>query len=155
MLSLGALALVLGQPLVFPAIGASALVLFSQPLQPVSTPRNVVLSHAIAATIGLACLALFGRGGVQGSLAHLGDWRFLASGALALGMTIGAMGLARVVQPPAGATTMIVGMGLLPKPQHALAIVASAMILCVEAYAALRMAGLRYPVWSQSADEAT
>lgn len=136
---LGALSLALRAPLIFPAIGASAWVVFRHPTAAPAAPRNVILGHALAALIGwLALWACVGFE-VRGSLADLTQWRFVAAGAAALGATLFVLERIQVVHPPAAATTMIVGMGLLPRWTHIAAIVGAACVLVAFA-SLLRMA---------------
>ncbi|MCK6447475.1 MAG: HPP family protein [Planctomycetes bacterium] len=127
MVLLGAAALALKAPMLFPAIGASAWVVFRHPEAPPAAPRNVLLGHGLGAVIGW--IALWGCVGFEarGSLADLAQWQYVASGATALGATVFVLELLRVVHPPAAATTMIVGMGLLPKLVHLAAIVGAAL----------------------------
>ena len=50
-------------PLVFPALGGTAFLIFSRPLQPAASPRNVVYGHLIGCLWGWASLVLLGLGG--------------------------------------------------------------------------------------------
>lgn len=94
---LGLLAQWSGNPWVLGSFGASCVMLFGYPDLPFSQPRHVVSSHLIGAVIGLACLHWIGPA-----------WWSLA---LAMGLTIGAMLLLRVVHPPAGSNPIIVFLG--------------------------------------------
>lgn len=129
MLLLGLLSLALHAPMLFPAIGASAWVVFRHPGAPPAAPRNVILGHAIGAAIGWVALWACVGFEVRGTLADLDDWRFVASGATALAATLFVLEQTSIVHPPAAATTLIVGMGLLPRWTHLGAIVAAAVLL--------------------------
>ncbi len=80
-------------PMIVASFGATAVLLFATPASPVSQPINVVAGHFIAAGIGLVlakCLV---------------DNHVLAG--LSVGLSIGAMMLLRITNPPAGATGLV------------------------------------------------
>jgi CBS-domain-containing membrane protein len=144
---LGALAILARAPLLFPAIGASAAVVSIAPLSRGSQPRSIVLGHVVGALLGWACIQLVAHG-APGSLAAGLDARHAAAGALALGSTVAALLFLDVPHPPAAATTMIVGMGLLPRFEHVLAIAIAAALLALCATSTLRLCGRAAPWWS-------
>ncbi len=45
-------AVVTGQPMIFPSLGPSAFLFFSQPTAPSSCPRNAILSHGSGILVG-------------------------------------------------------------------------------------------------------
>ncbi len=57
------------------------------------------------------------------------------------------MVLLRVNHPPAGATTMIVSLGILAKPSYLPIIEIAVVLLAAQAFVINRLAGLPYPVW--------
>lgn len=75
-----------------------------------------------------------------------GKPRILAS-ALALSLTGAIMVLLHVNHPPAGATTMIVSLGILAKPGYLPIIEIAAVLLAAKVFAINRLAGLPYPIW--------
>lgn len=81
-------------PLLIAPFGATCALLFLVPESPLSQPANVIGGHLITATIALGADALLP-----------GTWWGIA---LAVGTGIIAMGLARLVHPPAGANPIIV-----------------------------------------------
>lgn len=134
-------------PFVFPSLGPTAYLFFFSPLAEASAPRNAIYGHAI----GLACgfLAYYATGMhafPQGALDHVYWPRILAS-ALALSLTGAFMVLLRVNHPPAGATTMIVSLGILAKPEYLPIIEVAVGLLVVQAWVINRLAGLPYPMW--------
>ena len=140
-------ALVSGQPFIFPSLGPTAFLFFYTPLAPAASPRNAVIGHLIGALAGWVSLAVFGLlyagpavgGGV--TVARVG------AAALSLGLTSGLMVLLRAPHPPAGATTLIVSLGLLHTPTQLAVLMAAVTLLCIQAIAINRLAGLPYPVW--------
>ena len=113
---LALLALFTGSPFVFPSLGPTAYLFFFSPLAEASSPRNTILGHAIGLICGYAAFALTAayappfavHGSVHGA-------RVLAA-ALSLSATGAFMALLRVSHPPAGATTLIVSLGIISQP---------------------------------------
>jgi CBS-domain-containing membrane protein len=146
---LGLLALLTGSPFVFPSLGPTAYLFFFSPMAEVSSPRNAILGHAIGLICGYAAFALavassppFGiNPGVHGP-------RLLAA-ALSLSATGALMALLRISHPPAGATTLIVSLGIISQPKELVIIEAAVILLTMQAFAINRIAGIPYPVWSK------
>jgi len=144
---LAVLALLTGSPFVFPSLGPTAYLFFFSPLSESSSPRNTILGHAIGLICGYAAFALvvassppFGMNpGVHGP-------RLLAA-ALSLSATGALMALLRVSHPPAGATTLIVSLGIISQPKELVIIEAAVVLLTVQAFGINRLAGIPYPVW--------
>jgi CBS domain-containing membrane protein len=59
------------------------------------------------------------------------------------------MVLLRVSHPPAGATTLIVSLGILTKPHSLVIIEIAVILLTAQAWAINRIAGLDYPLWEK------
>jgi CBS domain-containing membrane protein len=57
------------------------------------------------------------------------------------------MVLLRADHPPAGATTLIVSLGIISKPKELVIIEAAVLILVAQALVINRLAGLPYPLW--------
>jgi CBS-domain-containing membrane protein len=144
---LAMLALFTGSPFVFPSLGPTAYLFFFSPLAEASSPRNTIFGHGIGLICGYAAFLLtvassppFGmHPGVHGP-------RVLAA-ALSLSATGALMALLRVSHPPAGATTLIVSLGIISQPQELLIIEAAVILLAAQAFAINRLAGLPYPLW--------
>jgi len=149
---LALLALLTGSPFVFPSLGPTAYLFFFSPLSGSSSPRNTILGHAIGLICGYGAFALavassppFGMNpGVHGP-------RLLAA-ALSLSATGSLMALLRVSHPPAGATTLIVSLGIISQPKELVIIEVAVILLTIQAFAINRLAGIPYPVWRASAD---
>jgi len=74
-------------------------------------------------------------------------WPTVIAAALSLALTGAGMVLLRVSHPPAGATTLIVSLGLLTKPFHLLMVEIAVVLLVAQAFCINRLAGLPYPLW--------
>jgi CBS-domain-containing membrane protein len=146
---LALLALLTGSPFVFPSLGPTAYLFFFSPLAEASSPRNTILGHAIGLICGYGAFALtvassppFGmHPGVHGA-------RVLAA-ALSLSATGALMALFRVSHPPAGATTLIVSLGIISQPRELVIIEVAVVLLTLQALAINRLAGVPYPLWQR------
>ena len=58
------------------------------------------------------------------------------------------MALLRVSHPPAGATTLIVALGIIFQPRELVVIEIAVVLLTVQAVVINRIAGIPYPLWS-------
>jgi CBS domain-containing membrane protein len=74
----------------------------------------------------------------------------VGAAALSLGLTSGAMVWARVPHPPAGATTLIVSLGILREPTQLAVLMLAVALLVVQGLAINRLAGIPYPLWAPS-----
>jgi CBS domain-containing membrane protein len=137
---LGLLALVTGSPFVFPSLGPTAYLFFFSPLAEASSPRNGLICGyaAFAVTSG------FGPTFAAHGQVHLP--RVLAA-ALALSFTGALMALFRVSHPPAGATTLIVALGIISQPRELIVIEIAVILLTAQAFVINRIAGIHYPLW--------
>lgn len=141
-------AVVLDAPFVFPSLGPTAFLFFYTPRAPVASPRNTLIGHLIGVLAGYVSLQIFGLAD-QGPALTTGVTasRALAAG-LSLGLTAGVMVLARAPHPPAGATTLIVSLGILREPGDLAVLMLAVLLLTVQAIVINRLAGLDYPLWS-------
>ncbi|MET9292624.1 HPP family protein [Streptomyces sp. NPDC003077] len=84
------------RPLLIPPLAASMALIVSVPDLPLSQPRSVVGSHLLGALTGFAAVAVAGPGA----------W----GAAVASGVTLGVMALARTPHSPAAATALFVAL---------------------------------------------
>jgi CBS domain-containing membrane protein len=141
-------ALVTHAPFIFPSLGPTAFLFFYTPTAPAASPRNTLIGHAVGALAGWLSLVLFGLTRAGPALAvGVTEPRVLAA-ALSLGLTGGVMVLLRSPHPPAGATTLIVSLGLLPHPWQIGVLMLAVVLLTVQAFIINRLAGLPYPLWN-------
>jgi CBS-domain-containing membrane protein len=129
--SLGGLAAVTGAPFLFPSLGPTAFLLLELPDAPAASPRNSITGHALGVLAGLSSLALFGLLDAPSALeVGVSAPRALAGG-LSLGMTSAAMILLRRVHPPAGATTLLVSLGLMTSLRDVGVLLAAVVLLAL------------------------
>ena len=150
---LGLLALLTGSPFVFPSLGPTAYLFFFSPLAEVSSPRNTILGHAIGLICGYAAFALAVASSPPFGVTPGVHWPRLMAAALSLSATGALMALLRVSHPPAGATTLIVSLGIISQPKELVTIELAVILLTMQALAINRLAGIPYPVWSKCKPE--
>jgi len=145
------LALITHNPFVFPSLGPTAYLFFFTPLGETSSPRNAVYGHAIALVCGFAAYTVTGMHAFP--LGFVGEvyWPRIIASALALSLTGAIMVLLHVNHPPAGATTMIVSLGILAKLEYLPIIEIAVVLLATQAFIINRLAGLPYPLWRSPA----
>ena len=145
-------AVITGEPLIFPSLGPTAFLLFYTPRAPAASPKNTLVGHLIGAAAGYLALVVFGltdRGPalVEGvTLARTG------AAALSLGLTAGTMAWVKAPHPPAGATTLIVSLGILTEPSQLAVLMLAVLLLVLQGVAINRLAGIDVPLWSPLKD---
>jgi len=141
-------ALVTGAPFIFPSLGPTAFLLFYTPTQPAASPRNTLGGHLIGVLAGYAALVVFGLTARGPALASGVEWTNVGAAALSLGLTSGAMVWFKVPHPPAGATTLIVSLGILRQPWQLAVLMLAVTLLVVQGFVINRLAGIDYPWWA-------
>jgi CBS-domain-containing membrane protein len=144
---LALLAVLTNSPFVFPSLGPTAYLLFIAPLAENSSPRNTILGHAIGLICGYAAFTLTGAATLPFGTHPGVYWPRIIAAALSLSATGAFMVLFRASHPPAGATTLIVSLGIISQPKELVIIEAAVFILVAQAFVINRLAGLAYPIW--------
>lgn len=145
---LGGLAMATGTILLFPPLGATAFLLFASPRAAASSPRNTLLGYGVglaAGFFGLACAGLLRAPSVL--VSGVDGARVLAA-ALSIALTSVATVRLRCVHPPAGATTLVVSLGLVTQAPLVAMLMAGAALLALLALVTHRALGTPYPVWA-------
>jgi CBS-domain-containing membrane protein len=146
---LAAVAMVSRTPFVFPSLGPTAFLFFFAPSSPTASPRHTLLGHAIGILCGYGALWVCGLTHAPPALATGVDGHRVLAAALSLASTGALMILLKAAHPPAGATTLIVSLGIVTRPTYLLVIEIAVALLAVQAIAINRMAGLDYPRWAR------
>jgi CBS-domain-containing membrane protein len=136
------------QPCLAPPLGATTLLCFRSPGSPVASPRNILVGHALALLCGWLALLVTGSrdasAALQGGFTAGDAW----AAALALGLTVAATEGLGFPHPPAGATTLVVSLGLMRGPGEFAAFELGAALVAACAWSAHRARGRHYPRWS-------
>ena len=151
---MAALAVVTHSPFIFPSLGPTAFLFFYTPTAPSASPRNTIIGHAIGVAAGYFSLVVTGLTMAGPALAVGVTWPRVIAAALSLGLTSGLMVLLKSPHPPAGATTLIISLGILTKPWQLLLLMAAVILLTIQAFVINRLAGIPYPLWNPPAEPA-
>jgi CBS-domain-containing membrane protein len=144
---LAAVARVSGTPFVFPSLGPTAFLLFATPLLPAASPRNTIYGHAIGIACGYGALWVTGLVHAPPAMVEGVSWDRVIAAALSLAATGAFMMLLDAPHPPAGATTLILSLGIVTRPFHLAVIEVAVALLVLQAIAINRLAGTPYPLW--------
>ena len=142
------LALITRSPFIFPSLGPTAFLFFYTPRAPSASPRNTLVGHTIGALAGYFSLVVTGLTKAGPALSEGVTWPRVIAAALSLGLTAGLMVLCKSPHPPAGATTLIVSLGLMTKPWQLGLLLFAVILLTLQALAINRLAGIPYPLWN-------
>jgi CBS domain-containing membrane protein len=146
---LAATAMVTRIPFIFPSLGPTAFLLFFTPNAPTASPRHTVYGHAIGIFCGYGALWLMHLQHAPPALVTGVDVHRVIAAALSLAATGALMILCKAAHPPAGATTLIISLGIVTRPFYLLVIELAVVLLCLQAIAINRLAGLDYPLWAR------
>lgn len=136
-------------PLVFPALGPTAFILFSKPFSADATPRSVVLSHFTGMISGLAVRYLVGLAGEDATSLESAGWLTYCGASLALALTCLLLVWLSCPHAPACASALIVAIGAVDDWPGLLAMAIGVVILTLQAVCLNRFACLNVPVWSR------
>ena len=144
----GLLAWALDEPLVFPSLGATAFLFFETPMAEVASIRNTLIGHTVATLVGFFWLSVFGFVGDPSAIVTGFTAGRVACVALSLACTGGILRLLRAAHPPAGATTVIVSVGLLTTVSQLAILLSGVLLLSAAAWSLNRALGVPAPLWT-------
>jgi CBS-domain-containing membrane protein len=151
---LAAVAMVSHTPFVFPSLGPTAFLLFFTPTSPTASPRHTLYGHAIGILCGYGALLATGLEHAPPTIVAGVDGARILAAALSLASTGALMILLKCAHPPAGATTLIIALGIVTRPFYLVIIEVAVAILVLQAIVINRFAGLDYPLWARRAEPA-
>ncbi|PZE32937.1 HPP family protein [Curtobacterium sp. MCSS17_006] len=135
----GAVGLATRQPWLFPSLGPTVMLFFTAPRQPSSRPLNTLVGHLVAITVGYGCLLVFGLSGAAPAPTGGLTVPYVAAGALSVAVTTVVLQLVRLPHPPAGASTLIVSLGILSAPVQLLDMVGAVLLVTAAGWALQRL----------------
>jgi CBS-domain-containing membrane protein len=136
------LAMVFQTPFIFPSLGATAILLFFTPTTPVASPRNALCGHAIGIACGYAALWVTGLQDAGPAIVTALGWTRVLATALSLATTGSLMILLNVPHPPAGATALIVSLGVISRPAYLVVLEVAVGLLVGQAIIMNRLTGV-------------
>lgn len=126
----GAIGVWQGEPWVFPSLGPTLMVMAETPDAPAAHPLNALVGHGVGLLAGLLALVVTAlRDHPSAVQEGLTTTRVVAA-CLALGLTALVLQVAKRPHPPAGATTLIVALGIL-RTTDDLAVMAFSIVVVV------------------------
>ena len=147
----GLAAHLLRQPLLFPSLGPPVILFFETPLSPQASPRNTLIGHGVALLAGYASLVIFGLLAAPSVLQTGVTLPYTGAAALSILITMALLIILSSPHPPAGATTLIVSLGLLTTSAQLAAMVAGVVLLTIVGWLMNRLLGVPVPLWSADA----
>ncbi|WP_324760087.1 HPP family protein [Haloarcula sp. GH36] len=133
--ALGVVVWASGLPFLFPSLGPTAYLYATQPSAPTCRVRRVLGGHAVGVAAGLVAYHTVAGGVVitaSMTAGAPGTLRLAASGVVAAMLTTVGMLVTDTRHAPACATTLIVGLGILPSLREGGIILVAVSVLAVE-----------------------
>lgn len=131
-----------GSSFVFPSLGPTAILFFTTPGAQAARPRNAILGHAIGISCGYLALLATGLAYAPSVIGGGVTLPRIVAASLALGLTGAIMVIAKAPHPPAGATTLIISLGIITQPFSLLIIEVAVVLLATQALVINRLAGV-------------
>ena len=127
----GLVGLTLRQPWLFPSLGPTVMLFFSAPRLPSSRPRNALVGHAVGLAAGYGAYLAFGLPGSSPAPVGGLTFRYVLAAVVAVAVTTFVLHLIGLQHPPAGATTLIVALGILATPVALLDMLGAVVLITV------------------------
>ena len=144
----GLAALLLKQPFLFPSLGPTLYLFFETPMAEQASPRNTLIGHFVALVVGFFSVWAFGLLYAPSVIEQGATPARIGAAAVSLALTEALLILFRAKHAPAGATVLIVSLGLLSTPGRVLVMATSIVLLTVTGWSINRICGVPMPIWS-------
>jgi hypothetical protein len=132
----GIVGILLHQPWLFPSLGPTIMVILETPAEPAAHPRNVLVGHVVGVAAGWIALLVTGLRTAPSAVQDGLTGPHVVAAVVALALTVLVLQLFRLPHAPAGATTLIVGLGILRTPGELAVMVVSVVLVTLLASAA-------------------
>lgn len=114
--SSGVIGLLIATPWLFPSLGPTVMVMLGSPRDPSARPLNAMIGHGVGIAVGVGCLFLFGEAGHPSAPVAGLTWGYVLAGATSVALTALVLDMLERPHPPAGATTLIISLGIIATP---------------------------------------
>ncbi|WP_286277199.1 HPP family protein [Naasia aerilata] len=131
----GVVGLLLKQPWLFPSLGPTVMLFFESPEQPASRPLNTLVGHGVGLLAGAICFYALGLAGQPPVPVGGLTVPYLVAGVLSVAITTLVLTLLKLPHPPAGATTLIVSLGILTTLPQLLSMAGAIVLITVAGWA--------------------
>lgn len=146
--TLGLLAFALHHPLIFPSLGPTAFLMATSPRSKIASPQNTILGHLIGALCGYLSLVIFGLTNTPAIIISGISIQFIMAAALSIALTSFLMKMLSFEHPPAGATTLIISLGIMHTIPDIIVLMLAVILLVILAELIYRTLKIKYPIWS-------
>jgi hypothetical protein len=109
----GGIGVAVKQPWLFPSLAPSLMVIAETPREPAARPQNVLVGHLVGLGAGLIALVLTGLRAHPSAVQEGLTTRRVVACVLAVVLTALVLQLVGLPHPPAGATNLVVALGIL------------------------------------------
>lgn len=145
----GLTGLLIQWPFLFPSLGPTAILFFERGQRPAGQPRNVIVGHGVAILSGWLSLIVFGLISAEPVFATGLTPAYIGSAALSLGLTAFIKHVCRAPHPPAGATTLVISLGIFSSHFDMFIIAVSVILTTALGFILNRISGGNMPVWGK------
>jgi hypothetical protein len=135
----GAVGLALKQPWLFPSLGPTVMLFFQSPRNAAARPLNTLVGHGVGLVAGILCLLVVGQWGKPSAATAGLNPQYLLGGVLSVAITTAVLVLLDLPHPPAGATTLIVSLGILQGVPALLSMAGAIVLITILGWAADRL----------------
>ena len=143
----GVVGLAIKQPYLFPSLGPTVMLFFESPKQPAASAKNAVLGHLVGILVGAACLYGFGLGNDPPVTEQGLNLTRVVAAALSVALTGLLLRAIRSPHPPAGATTLLVTLGVLKGATELVTMMLAVLLVTVVAVTVNRLLAVEHPIF--------
>jgi hypothetical protein len=139
----GAVGLAVKQPWLFPSLGPTAMLFFESPREKPAQPGNTLVGHFVGIAVGWGMLTVFHLDPLPPVPVGGLSTGYVLAGALSVALTsLILVGVGRP-HPPAGASTLIVSLGILTTPTQLGTMALAVLLLTAAGWGLNTVLGLR------------
>lgn len=146
---IGLTGLLLKWPFLFPSLGPTAILFFERGQRPAAWPRNVLIGHGVAIAAGWFSLMVFGLTNAAPVFSSHLTTIYIGCAALSLGLTAFIKHLFRAPHPPAGATTLLISLGIFNTYFNMAVLAVSILLTTILGVVLNRLSGGNIPLWGE------
>jgi hypothetical protein len=128
---IGIVGLLTKLPWLFPSLGPTVMLFFESPTERSSRPVNTLVGHGVGIVVGIGCLAAFGLFGRPAATVAGLTLAYLLAGAVSVAVTTLVLTSIRLPHPPAGASTLIVSLGIISTAPKLLTMAAAIVLVVI------------------------
>jgi hypothetical protein len=139
----GSVGILTRMPWLFPSLGPTVMLIFESPKEPASRPLNTLVGHGVGIAAGWLCLLAFGLHGHPAATVAGLSLRYVAAGAASVAITAFVLTAIKLPHPPAGASTLIVSLGIIATGPRIAAMVGAVILVTAAGWGANLILGTR------------